>query len=118
MHAARRTFAAMPFSDGIVDALDPGRLRLLVEVKRRGSISAAADVCRMGQPSATKHLQTLEAAVGDKLVERHGRSSRLTEAGEVVAAHAQRVLDTLDGMQDELRALRDAERGTLTVAAS
>ena len=55
----------MPFSDGIVDALDPGRLRLLVEVKRRGSISAAADVCRMGQPSATKHLQTTEAAVGD-----------------------------------------------------
>src|ERR687886_2956866 len=108
----------MPFPDGIVDALDPSRLRLLVEVKRRGSISAAADVCRMGQPSATKHLQTLEAAVGDKLVERHGRASRLTEAGEVVAAHAQRVLDTLEGMQEELRALRDAERGTLALAAS
>ena len=108
----------MPFPDGIVDALDPARLRLLVEVKRRGSISAAADVCRMGQPSATKHLQTLEAAVGDKLVERHGRSSRLTEAGEVVAAHAQRVLDTLEGMHEELLALRAAERGTLSLAAS
>src|SRR3954452_17170947 len=108
----------MPFSDGIVDALDPSRLRLLVEVKRHGSISAAADVCRIGQPSATKHLQTLEAAVGDKLVERHGRASALTEAGEVVALHAQRVLDTLDGMQEELRALRGAERGTLTLGAS
>jgi molybdate transport repressor ModE-like protein len=108
----------MPFPGGMVDALEPGRLRLLVEVKRRGSISAAADVCRMGQPSATKHLQTLEAAVGDKLVERHGRASRLTEAGEIVAAHAQRVLDTLDGMQDELRALRGAERGTLALGAS
>src|ERR671928_652346 len=118
MHAASRAFAWMPFPDGMVDALDPGRLRLLVEVKRQGSISAAADLCRMGQPSATKHLQTLEAAVGDKLVERHGRASRLTEAGEVVAAHAQRVLDTLEGMQEELRALRDAERGTLTLAAS
>src|SRR5215212_4704229 len=118
MHAARRASAWMPFPDGIVDALDPGRLRLLVEVKRRGSISAAADVCRMGQPSATKHLQTLEAAVGDKLVERHGRASRLTEAGEVVAAHAQRVLDTLEGMQEELRALNGAERGTLALAAS
>src|SRR3954462_7990666 len=108
----------MPFADGIVDALDPSRLRLLVEVKRRGSISAAAGVCRMGQPSGTKHLQTLEAAVGDKLVERHGRASRLTEAGEVVAAHAQRVLDTLEGMHEELRALRGAERGTLALAAS
>jgi molybdate transport repressor ModE-like protein len=108
----------MPFPDGIVDALEPSRLRLLVEVKRRGSISAAADVCRMGQPSATKHLQTLEAAVGDKLVERHGRASRLTEAGEVVAVHAQRVLDTLEGMHEELLALRSAERGTLSLAAS
>ena len=72
----------------------------------------------MGQPSATKHLKTLEAAVGERLVQRNGRASSLTEAGEVVATHAQRVLDTLDGMQEELRALRDAERGTLTLAAS
>src|ERR687895_1395408 len=108
----------MAFSAGIVDALDPQRLRLLVELKHRGSISAAADACRMGQPSATKHLKTLESAVGEKLVERNGRASRLTEAGEVVAAHAQRVLDTLDGMQEELRALEGAERGTLSLAAS
>src|ERR671936_1075290 len=108
----------MPFSPGIVDALDPARLRLLVEVGRRGSISAAAEASRMGQPSATKHLQTLEAAVGAKLVERHGRASRLTEAGEVVAAHAQRVLDTLEGMHEELRALAGAERGMLKLAAS
>jgi len=108
----------MPFPDGIVDALDPSRLRLLVEVGRQGSISAAAEACRMGQPSATKHLKTLEAAVGDKLIERHGRASRLTEAGEVVASHAVRVLDALEGMQEELRALREAERGTLALAAS
>src|SRR4051812_12559174 len=108
----------MPFSDGIVDALDPSRLRLLVEVKRHGSISAAAGVCRIGQPSATKHLQTLEAAVGEKLVERHGRASRLTEAGAEVAPHALRLPDTLEGMQEELRALRAAERGTLALAAS
>jgi LysR family transcriptional regulator, low CO2-responsive transcriptional regulator len=108
----------MPFSPGIVDALDPTRLRLLVEVGRRGSISAAAEASRMGQPSATKHLQTLEAAVGEKLVERHGRASRLTEAGEVVAAHATRVLDELEAMQDELQALGRAERGTLSLAAS
>jgi DNA-binding transcriptional LysR family regulator len=42
----------------------------------------------------------------------------MNATGEVVALHAQRVLDTLDGMQEELRALRDAERGTLTLAAS
>ena len=108
----------MPFPTGIVDALDPARLRLLVEVERRGSISAAADVCGVSQPSATKHLKTLEAAVGEKLVERNGRASRLTEAGEIVAAHGARVLDTLQGLQEEIAALRGAETGTLALAAS
>src|SRR5215218_3791045 len=108
----------MPFADGIVDALDPARLRLLVEVQRKGSISAAAEACRMGQPSATKHLKTLEAAVGTKLVERNGRSSRLTEAGEVVAGHGVRVLDSIDAMREDLRSLHAAERGTLTLGAS
>jgi molybdate transport repressor ModE-like protein len=108
----------MTFGSGIFDALDPLRLRLLVEVERRGSISAAAEACRVGQPSATKHLKTLEAAVGERLIERNGRGSRLTEAGELVCAHAVRVLDTIDAMADELRALREAERGTLLLAAS
>src|SRR5919197_586950 len=108
----------MPFPTGIVDALDPARLRLLVEVDRRGSISAAAEVCRISQPSATKQLKTLEAAVGEKLVERNGRASRLTEAGQVVVTHATRVLETLQGLEEELGALRGAETGTLALAAS
>ena len=106
------------FRTGIVDALEPARLRLLVELGRRGSVSAAADACRMGQPSASKHLKTLEAAVGAKLVEREGRASRLTDAGRIVAAHAARVLDMFEAMDEELRALHGAERGTLALAAS
>ena len=108
----------MAFPTGIVDAIDPARLRLLVEVERRGSISAAAEACGVSQPSATKHLKTLEGAVGERLVERNGRASRLTEAGQIVAAHGSRVLDTLQGMQEELRALHDAELGTLSLAVS
>ena len=108
----------MAFPTGIVDALDPARLRLLVEVERHGSISAAADVCQISQPSATKQLKTLEAAIGERLVERSGRASRVTEAGQVVVAHAARVLDTLQGMEEELAALRGAETGTLALAAS
>lgn len=108
----------MAFPTGIVDALDPARLRLLVEVQRRGSISGAADACGVSQPSATKQLKTLEAAIGEKLVERNGRASRLTEAGEVVVGRASNVLDTLHGLEEELAALRGAETGTLALAAS
>jgi molybdate transport repressor ModE-like protein len=108
----------VPFPTGIVDALDPARLRLLVEVGRRGSISAAAEVCGVSQPSATKQLKTLEAALGEKLVQRNGRASRLTEAGEIVVGRASRVLDALHGLEEELAALRAAETGTLILSAS
>ena len=108
----------MSFDSGIFEALHPLRLRLVTEVKRRGSVSAAAEACRVSQPSATKHLKTVEAALGERLLERDGRGSRLTQAGEVAAAHALRVLDTLEAMREELRALRDAEGGVLTLAAS
>jgi molybdate transport repressor ModE-like protein len=108
----------MGFPTGIVDALDPARLRLLVEVDRRGSISGAADACQISQPSATKQLKTLEAAIGEQLVERNGRASRLTEAGQLVVGHAVRVLDTLHGLREELDALQGAEVGTLALAAS
>lgn len=108
----------MAFATGIVDALDPARLRLLVEVDRRGSISAAADACRISQPSATKQLKTLEGAIGEKLVERDGRASRVTEAGALVVAHAARVLDTLQGLEEELGALNGAEIGKLSLATS
>ena len=108
----------MAFPHGIIDAVDPLRLRLLAEVGRQGSISAAAESCRVSQPSATKHLKTLEAALGEKLVARNGRASTLTQAGTLVAEHARRVLDTLDGLEGELRALREADRGSLALAAS
>src|SRR5919108_6669096 len=92
----------MAFPTGIVDALDPARLRLLVEVERRGSISAAAEVCRVSQPSATKQLKMLEGALGEQLVERNGRASRLTEAGGLVAGHPPPVLRTLPGPRGQL----------------
>ena len=108
----------MTFQSGILDALDPLRLRLLVEVGRRGSVSAAAEACGVSQPSATKHLKTVEGALGERLLERNGRASRLTAAGQVVATHAVRVLDELDALGEQLRALQDAQRGTLALAAS
>src|SRR3954465_11936925 len=108
----------MTFPDGIVDAIDPARLRLLVEVGRQGSISAAAHACRMGQPSATKHLKTLEAAVGAKLIERDGRSSRLTEAGEVGGAPGVGVPNPSGALRGARGLLTGGDGGPLTLGAS
>jgi len=97
---------------------DATRLRLLVEIGRRGSLSAAAEAVGIGQPSASQHLRLLEAAAGQRLVERSGRGSRLTEAGAVLAARAAQALAALASGEEELAALAGLERGTIHIAAS
>jgi LysR family transcriptional regulator, low CO2-responsive transcriptional regulator len=93
-------------------------MRLLVEIERRGTLSAAAEAVGIGQPSASQHLRLLEAAAGQRLVERNGRGSRLTEAGTVLAARAAQALASLDLADEELAALSGLETGTIHVGAS
>jgi len=97
---------------------DTTRMRLLVEIDRRGSLSAAAQAVGIGQPSASQHLRTLEAAAGLRLVERNGRGSRLTEAGRVLAAHAAQALAALAVGEQELGALAGLQAGTIRLGAS
>ena len=97
---------------------DTTRMRLLVEIERRGTLSAAAEAVGIGQPSASQHLRVLEAAVGQRLVERNGRGSRLTEAGALLAARAAQALASLDRADEELAALSGLETGTIHVGAS
>lgn len=93
-------------------------MRLLVEIGRRGSLSAAAEAIGIGQPSASQHLRLLEAAAGQRLVERHGRGSRLTEAGAVLATRAAQALASLASAEDEIAALAGLQTGTIHLGAS
>jgi LysR family transcriptional regulator, low CO2-responsive transcriptional regulator len=97
---------------------DSTRLRLLVEVGRRGSVSAAAKAVGIGQSSASEHLRLLEAAAGQRLVERNGRGSRLTEAGQVLASSASQALATLAAGEEEVHALAGLDAGTIHIGAS
>ncbi|MDQ3669419.1 MAG: LysR substrate-binding domain-containing protein, partial [Actinomycetota bacterium] len=97
---------------------DTTRLRLLVEIDRKGSVSAAAQAIGIGQPTASAHLRLLETSAGQRLVERNGRGSRLTEAGRVLAQHAAEALTTLSAGEEELHALAGLETGTVHIGAS
>src|SRR5438034_7359420 len=97
---------------------DTTRLRLLVELERQGSLSAAAQAIGIGQPSASQHMRLLEAASGQRLVERNGRGSRLTEAGRILAARAAQALSSLGAADEELGALAGLQTGTIHLGAS
>jgi molybdate transport repressor ModE-like protein len=97
---------------------DSTRLRLLVEVERHGSVSAAARAVGIGQSSASEHLRLLETAAGQRLIERNGRGSRLTEAGRVLASSASQALATLAAGEEEVHALAGLDAGTIHIGAS
>jgi DNA-binding transcriptional LysR family regulator len=110
---ARLTVKVPRHHSTLLRAIDPLRLRLVVEVGRHQSITRAAEICGIGQPMASTHLRALELASGQHLFERAGRGTRLTDAGRVVAQHAAVVLSTLDSLHEELASLEGAQTGTL-----
>lgn len=97
---------------------DTTRLRLLVELERQGSLSAAARAIGIGQPSASAHLRVLESAAGQRLAERHGRGLKLTQAGHALAVRAGQALASLQAADEELAALSGLQTGTIHVGSS
>lgn len=97
--------------------LDARRLRVLVEVAEQGSFSAAADALCFTQPSISRHVAALERELGVQLIDRDGRPVRLTQAGEVLVAHARAVLGRLDAAKAQVEALTRLEGGRLRLAA-
>ncbi|RKS70815.1 DNA-binding transcriptional LysR family regulator [Actinomadura pelletieri DSM 43383] len=97
--------------------LDLERLRALHSVATYGSVSAAADVLHVTTSAVSQQLAKLERETGQKLLERNGRGVRLTDAAELLVAHAARILSLVEQAQADLEAHRGSVVGQLTVAA-
>ncbi len=97
--------------------LDVKRLRLLVELSRRGTIAAVAQALRYSPSAVSQQLSVLEKEAGSVLLEPIGRRVRLTAQGELLVAHAQRVLLELEQASAALEAASRSVAGTVRVAA-
>jgi DNA-binding transcriptional LysR family regulator len=94
-------------------------LELFLDTLRLGSISAAARLHHMSQPSATERLHTLETRIGISLLQRGPSGSAPTLAGEAVAQWAQPILAAVQAMDAGVSALRaTTAQHPLTVIAS
>jgi DNA-binding transcriptional LysR family regulator len=97
--------------------LDLNRLRVLREVGRSGSFSAAAAALNYTQPAISRQIATLEREMGAILVERNPRGVRLTDAGEALAAHTEAILARLADAEAEVRAIGELRGGRLRMSA-
>jgi len=93
-------------------------LRVFASVAEHGNLTRAARDLRVSQPAVSKQLNDLEHDLKTQLVDRLPRGVRLTAAGEILYAHAQRILQAERTAEQELRDLRGLGRGKLGVGAS
>jgi DNA-binding transcriptional LysR family regulator len=93
-------------------------LRVFASVARHGSMTRAARELRVSQPAVSKQLSDLEHDLAAPLVDRLPRGVRLTAAGELLFAHAQRILQAERSAEQELDELQSLGRGKLSVGAS
>jgi DNA-binding transcriptional LysR family regulator len=89
------------------------RLRVLAELAKRGSFSAAAEALNYTQPAVSKQIAALERETGTQLVVRGVRPVRFTDAGEALARHAQTVFEQLAAASAELEAIAALQAGRL-----
>jgi LysR family transcriptional regulator, transcriptional activator for dmlA len=90
-------------------------LEFFVLIARHRSLSAAARALDLTPPAATKRLAQLESRLGVRLVNRTTRSISLTSEGETFLAHATRILDEIEEMEEAVTSGRATPRGLLRV---
>jgi DNA-binding transcriptional LysR family regulator len=93
--------------------LNPAHVRTLQHVVRRGSFSRAAEDLRLSQPAVSLHVRQLEERVGLPLLERVGKRTFATRAGEILLEHAERAFDEIEAARQALEALRGVVAGRL-----
>src|SRR5919108_564971 len=82
--------------------MDPHRLRLLLELSRRGSMRAVADALGYTTSTVSQQLGVLAREAGVTLIEPEGRRVRLTPAGRRLADHAVTILAALEAARADL----------------
>ena len=97
--------------------LNVARLKVLSEVARQGSFSAAADELSYTQSAVSQQIAALEAETGMTLLERRPRGVRLTNAGRTLVEHTEGILTRLRAAEEELSEIAGLRGGELRMAS-
>jgi DNA-binding transcriptional LysR family regulator len=95
--------------------IDLRRLRLLRELEARGTMSAVAHALGFTPSAVSQQLARLERETGLILLEKIGRGVRLTDAGRLLATHAERILAAVDAAEADLAVQAQTIQGYLRV---
>lgn len=89
-----------------------------IRVVETQNLSRTAEDFGVSQPAVTKQIQTLEDMYGVLLLERSGRSLKMTEAGEILYHHARELTRSMDKLEKAMEDIAESRKGNLLLGAS
>ena len=98
--------------------MDVRQLRYFVEVVQAKSFTKAAERVRVAQPALGFQVRKLEEELGSKLLVRHSRGVRTTEAGDALLKHAHAILRQIELAKQEVIDLAGPPRGPLALGVT
>ena len=88
-------------------------LKYFLAVAREGSITKAANVLHVTQPTLSRQLQDLEKELKHKLFIRGQHSVSLTTEGHILRQRAEEIVDMAEKTKNEFLSTKDVIKGTV-----
>lgn len=101
----------------LLNRLRMRQVALLLAIGEHGTLRKASAELGLTQPAATKMIQELESALGQRLFERVGRGQQLTPAGTSVLRYFRGLRGSFESMSRELAELRQGSAGRVSVGS-
>jgi DNA-binding transcriptional LysR family regulator len=98
--------------------MDWDKLRIFHSVASAGSFTHAGQMLTLSQSAVSRQISALEEEIATPLFQRHARGLTLTDEGELLYSAVSDVLNRLADVEEALKNVHEAPRGTLKVTSS
>ncbi|WP_075185017.1 LysR family transcriptional regulator [Teredinibacter haidensis] len=90
-------------------------LRILCELEKQGSLTAAAKTLCLTQSALTHTIKKLEHQLGTRLWHKDGRGLKFTQAGDYLLAEAKRLLPQMRNLDEVMQQIASGKKGSLRI---
>jgi DNA-binding transcriptional LysR family regulator len=98
--------------------MDWDKLRIFHAVASAGSFTHAGQMLTLSQSAVSRQISALEEEITTPLFQRHARGLTLTDEGELLYTAVTDVLSRLAEVEEALKNVQEAPRGTLKITSS
>ncbi|MGA9290696.1 MAG: LysR family transcriptional regulator [Anaerobacillus sp.] len=95
--------------------MDIKQLAYFIEVARQKSFTKASHSLYISQPTLSKMVKNLETELDVELLDRSARSSELTDAGKIVFAEGEKILNMVDDLSSHLYDMMHLKKGHIKI---